>query len=195
MHFLTAYEDLVALNSGSIFEKKDIAVGAAVQDKVSFLRLYYNYTDPYIYPYLTAIVDVKDGYVRGITWDDSCLFCGADQCNEITYNYNGIKQSQGSSGQPTKGCRISESECNIFDAERDPETGEKTNTVCDLTIYIVWTGTDSKGVAFQSSAFRFSQFPPQEIRDRLSQSLASVTNGEEGRGLGQVAQEVTMDML
>jgi hypothetical protein len=185
LFFPTAFSDLVAQSDATtIFTENNVTVGAAVQDKLGFLRLYYDYTNSYIYPYLTAIVDVKDGNVRGITWDDSCLFCASSQCNEITFNYDGIEQSQGSSGQPTKGCRITEDECNTFDSAG--------NTICDLTVYVVWTGTDTKGVAFQSSAFRFSQFPAQEIQDRLSQSLASF-NGQQ-RNLNEEAIDVAMDL-
>lgn len=109
-----------------------------------------------IYPYLTAIIDVEDGRVRYITWDDACVFCGNSECIEITYNFNG---EQKSSGQPTKGCYVEENRCLV-----EQEDG---GTLCDLNLFVVWTGTDRNGVAFQSSAYRFSQFPKQKLGDRF----------------------------
>ena len=44
---------------------------------------------------------------------------------------------------------------------------------CDLLLYVVWTGTDSQGKDFRSSAYRFSAFPAQSWLDRLSQNLPS----------------------
>jgi hypothetical protein len=183
---VTAFSDLVVQsqteNLGSIYYEKNITVGVASQDKLSFLKLYYDYTSEFVYPYLTAIIDVDNGKVLGITWDDACVFCGSGQCQEITFNYNGIQQNQKSSGQPTKGCLVTEAECNIYESQG--------TTLCDVTIYVVWTGTDANGVAFQSSGFRFSQFPAQEIQDRISQMLPKT--GEETRKLQ--AKDVPMDL-
>jgi hypothetical protein len=171
------------VNVRSIYRENNITIGVASQDKLSFLKLYYDYTSEFVYPYLTAIIDVDQGNVLGITWDDACVFCGSGQCKEITFNYNGIAQSQKSSGQPTKGCLVTEAECNIYESKGTP--------LCDVTIYVVWTGTDANGVAFQSSAFRFSQFPAQEIQDRLDQILPQ-GKGEESRKLQ--AKNVPMDL-
>lgn len=168
---------------GSIFQDRNVTIGAASQDKLSFLRMYYEETPSYVFPFLTAIVDVRDGVVRGITWDDACVFCGTDDCLENTFNYNGIEQSQRTSGQPTRGCVFTKQECNEF--------ANDGNRICDLTIYVVWTGTDANGIAFQSSAYRFSQFPPQKIRDRIGQSFFAQRVPETGRDL---AEAVTVPM-
>lgn len=148
---------------GTIWQGNDIALGVASQDKLSFLRTYYNRTEGKVYPFLTAIIDVSSGVVQGITWDDACVFCGGGQCEEITYNYNGVQQTQSSSGQPTAGCFYPDSQCNQFVANKD--------TTCDLTLYVVWTGTDVNGKAFLSSAYRFSAFPAQQIKDRITRNL------------------------
>jgi hypothetical protein len=174
-----AFADLITRGSSSadsIYKERNITVSAYAQDQLSFLRLYYKFSESRIYPYLTAIIDVKDGHVRGITWDDACLFCGRDECDEITYNFNGHAQDQSSSGQPTKGCYEDESVCNEADG--------KSESLCDVTLHVVWTGTDAKGVAFQSAAFRFSQFPAQQVRDRFSHSLPTL-------GVGGAATTIT----
>jgi hypothetical protein len=160
---------------GKYFSGKDIVVGTASQSKLSFLRTFYNATSQLVFPYLTAIIDVNHGIVQGITWDDSCVFCAPNECSEITYNFAGKLQSQKSSGQPTAGCKVTLETCNSF------ITAKTNGTLsCDLQVYVVWTGTDGKGRAFQSSSSRFSAFPPQNIKDRL---LSLLPKGVSGRSL------------
>jgi hypothetical protein len=118
-----------------------------------------------VYPFLTAIMDVKNGVIQGITWDDACVFCGGTECVENTYNYNGIPQNQSSAGQETRSCFISTEDCNAL------LSTNSSSTVCDITLYTVWTGTDANGIALQSQAYRFSAFPAQELSDRITQLL------------------------
>jgi hypothetical protein len=129
-------------------DSKNITLAVASQDQLSFLRRYYDYNAGRIYPYLTAIINVKAGEVTGITWDDACEFCDADRCVENTVDFNGVEVTQQSSGgQPTKGCYISQEECNKLVAE----IGGTGGTDCDVLVYVVWTGTDSRGKTFQSA--------------------------------------------
>jgi hypothetical protein len=153
--------------SDSPFRSKNITAGVASQTELSFLRKYFDFEGGLIYPYMTAIIDVKDGIVLGITWDDACVFCGSDKCDENTVDFNGVEATQKSSGQPTKGCHITQEDCNMLVAE-------DRRTDCDLLIYVVWTGTDSSGKTFQSAANRFSNFQPQELQDRLTDNLPKV---------------------
>ena len=110
-------------------------------------------------------MDVDRGVVKGITWDDACVFCGGTECVENTYNYNGVPQNQSSAGQNTRSCFVSTEDCNAL------LSTNSSSTVCDLTLYTVWTGTDSNGIALQSQAYRFSAFPAQQLSDRITQLL------------------------
>lgn len=57
-------------------------------------------------------------------------------------------------------------------AAASAEAGEFSNPPpCDVLVYFVWTGDDKNGKALQSSAFRFSAFPEQELQNRLKDSL------------------------
>lgn len=178
-------------NENSVFFNKDVLVGISSgafdpqtrKGGLSYLRSYFEQETTYVYPHLTAIITVDEGEVRGITWDDACVFCGTGECKENTYDYNGNLQSHSSAGQPTKGCWELQDGCNELESKGDNK--------CDLTIYVVWTGTDANGVAFQSSAFRFSQFPVQDIQQRLSHILP-INNND--RRLPE-AKTVTMDGL
>jgi hypothetical protein len=156
LSFYKVYADTV----GSLFGGGSIFVGAASSTSLSFLRTFYNQTTKKVYPFLTAIINVKDGVINGITWDNACVFCGPNECDEVTYNYNGVPQSKATSGQPTSGCFVTAAQCSSL-------AGKNGTAACDLSLYVVWTGTDSKKRAFQSSSSRFSAFPPQELQNRI----------------------------
>ena len=147
-------------------------MGVGVQKALSFLRVWMQGEKDYgdvkegkykVYPHLTAIIDVKDGLVRGITWDDACVFCSGFDCDEITVNFEGVMQNKDTAGQLTRGCGNTLTDC----SEKHANGG----TDCDLVLYVVWTGTDVDGKALLSSASRFSAFPAQELQNRLTQNL------------------------
>lgn len=129
--------------------------------------MYYDTDKRRVYPFLTAILDVHKGDIRGITWDDACVFCGglADACEENTYSFTGVPQTPETAGQKTKSCYINKEDCDAALAD-DP-----SSTSCDLQLYTVWTGTDVDGKALQSQAFRFSEFPAQKLTDRFTQLI------------------------
>ena len=135
--------------------------------RISYQRKYYDGFSK-VYPFLTAILDVKNGVVDGIAWDDGCLFCRKIQCLENTFDFTGLKGNEEEFRQKTKGCYITSDLCV---PENEDGTGKN---ICDLQLYVVWTGTDSNGLALQSSNFRFSAFPVQELTDRFSQFVPDV---------------------
>lgn len=158
-HIPKSYKNLIEVEPSSDFRGHK-TIGAASQSQISFLRGFFDHDERRIFPYLLIIIDVRDGIVQGITWDEACLFCGAGRCEENTYDYNGQLRTRSEIGQYTKGCYFTKDEC---DAE--PEESEK----CDITISVVWTGTDKNGQSFQSAASRYSLFPVQSVTDQISQ--------------------------
>lgn len=125
---------------------------------LSFLRVYYDPKKGRIFPFLTAIIDVTNGVVQGIAWDNACVFCSSDLCIENTYNFAG-QPATDLEGQ-SMGCYLEKATCNAM----QPKGG----TDCDIKLFVVWTGTDVKGEVFQSSGNRFSAFPPAKIQDRIN---------------------------
>jgi len=131
----------------------------ASQSSLSFLRRYYDDTTERIYPYLTAVVDVKDGVVRGIAWDDACIFCEQAECTPNTYNFDGSLATTEKISQPVDGCSFTKVQCEGF-------VIDGSNT-CDLNFFVVWTGTDVYGSVLLSSDSRFSMFPPNRIQENV----------------------------
>ena len=167
----TAYQNLVG-NPQPPFDtltNNTITVGVVSQTSLSFLRTYFDGDN--VYPFFTAIIDVEDGVIRGITWDDSCVFCNSKNCLETTYNFNGEIQDSDSAGQPTSSCYITKEACDQL-VQDNPAATE-----CDLTLYVVWSGTDRHGKALQSQAFRFSAFPVQDLSERLASAIPTFNVG------------------
>lgn len=147
---------------------------------MSFLRIYYDPVKGRVFPFLTAIIDVDGGIVKGIAWDNACVFCSKDRCLENTYDFDGNLQSEEVLQGQSKGCYLDETECNALQLAKSDtcdkkgeckEEGCTCDSDCDIRIYVVWTGTDVDGNVFQSSSSRFSAFPAQRIQDRILNSL------------------------
>jgi len=142
---------------------------AASQSSLSFLRRYHDKTNSRIYPFLTAIVDVRDGIVRGIAWDDACVFCEKAECVPNTYNLDGSLATAEQINQPVDGCHFSVDECLGFAATGD--------NACDLRLHVVWTGTDVDGKVMLSSDSRFSMFPPNRVQENVNNSVNNMMAG------------------
>ena len=178
-HVPNSFEQLVLLQDsgvGSLFNGADITVSLQSQKALSFQKRYYERSEDSeqsskIFPFMTAIIDVEDGVVKGIAWDDACLYCGNDRCEENTFDFNGNQGNSKDFDQPTKSCYYGENKCLEFVSD------EKTD--CDIVLHVVWTGTDKNGKSFMSSSSRFSAFPHKEVRERYSENLPDYTPPEE----------------
>ena len=110
--------------------------------------------------------------MRGIAWDDACVFCDKRQCIPNTYNFDGTEATPEQANQPTNGCYLTKAICDGFIASG--------NDLCDLKLHVVWTGTDVNGNVLMSSDSRFSAFPPNRIQEQVLGSyntmMKSVTN-------------------
>lgn len=136
--------------------------------RFSSLSFQKRYFDGYerVFPYLTAIINVEQGIVDGITWDDACLYCTANECEPNTFDFAGNLATEAEARQPVGGCGVLTEEC-----KKLVTPGDEQADGCDLLLYVVWTGTDSRGRDFRSSAYRFSAFPAQSWTNRISQGL------------------------
>lgn len=164
-HVPLSYNNLVGAppsRVSKIYDSKNITLFVASQSSLSFQKLYYDVDDKIIFPFLTAVIDVAEGVVQGIVWDDASIFCGSKQQRRNTLDFAGVEGSSGQFGQPVDGCFVPTTECTDVSAN---------STGCDLLLYVVWTGTDSNKRPFLSSSYRFSAFPPQDWANRITSNL------------------------
>eukprot|EP00904_Undaria_pinnatifida_P009121 jgi/Undpi1/5339/HiC_scaffold_2.g00620.m1 len=126
------------------------------------------------FPIHTAIITVDQGEVTGISWDDGCHFCGSANCEKNTYDYNGGTLLPDSG----EDCFWLDSECN------QEGTDAKVSALCQLTVYVVWTGTDAKGNYFTSFSKRLSMYADETVSsfiddaaDKYEDTIAPATDG------------------
>jgi hypothetical protein len=129
---------------------------------ISFQKKYYDSAKKQVFPFLTAVIDVKDGVVMGVAWDDASIFCGLTKVDRNTLDFEGQTGDEKKFEQVVEGCYFTAEECTT------------KSEGCDLLLHVVWTGTDAKGRSFLSSSYRYSAFPPQEWGDRLVGILPDV---------------------
>lgn len=165
-----SYNSLVKSTTSS---NTNVTVFASSQKSLSFVRKYYD-ADFGVFPYLTAVINVKKGVVQGIAWDDACVFCREARCLENTFDFSG---NVAMPREPTRGCYLSIEECDRFAADATANSGTSGNSnenVCDLKLYAVWTGTDSDGNYLKSSSKRFSAFSTKQVQDQVRDGFAKL---------------------
>lgn len=141
----------------------NITVHTQSQSSLSFLRRYYDDQTGRVFPHLTAIIDVTDGVVKGIAWDKACQFCANNRCLENTYDFSGDLRHL---DEPTTGCFLEKKECDKIAAGGGKE--------CDLTLYVVWTGTDENKKVLSSSKFRLSAFSGKQVKSFFRDGLETI---------------------
>jgi len=142
-----------------------IYVHVASNKKLSLQRLYTDESERKVFPFLTAIVSVEKGEVKGVSWDDSYIYCREDRRSENTYKYNGEEFER--TDLNTGGCYYTSDVCANSPSE------------CDLKVYVVWSGTDALGRTLNSYHSRLSAFPPATILGRvkkITEALSDAVN-------------------
>jgi len=172
-HIEKSYNDLVKTHVLGQGSPRNVTYFLGVGQNVSYTRMYHEpvsrgKTDSYgddendkIFPFMTAMIDVKDGKIIGLVWDNSCGFCPKRDCLKNTYTFTG---QLAPSVSQRKGCYLTRKQCDQLAEEDD-------DTTCDMNLYVIWTGTDIDGKPFQSSGYRFSAFPPSSIQHQFSNLL------------------------
>eukprot|EP00736_Rhodelphis_marinus_P014070 Rmarinus@m.23374 len=81
----------------------------------------------------TIVVDLKDGEVDSVLWDEGCFTCSDDECLDDN-------------------CLLDT--CDHLDDGADNSNRDQ----CNVKIYLAWTGTDKDGNIMLSEGFTFSKF-------------------------------------
>ena len=113
------------------------------------------------FPLPMGIITVTLGRVTRIDWDNNCKWCGgstSSKCRQNTYDYSGnLVNTLGKSCyvDDTTGCWAQKAMSGINGTST---TIKVPSQLCELTVYVVWTGTDTNGKFFTSATSRFSRF-------------------------------------
>jgi len=100
-------------------------------------------------PFWTLVIEMTDGIVDRLTWDDSCPLCSSsDLCVEA------------------KNCGVAHSSCG--------NNAESNN--CNLQIYLGWFGTDADGKYLTSSDKRLSRFRSGSLLGAYDSALKKANN-------------------
>jgi len=100
-------------------------------------------------PFWTLVIEVTDGLVDKLTWDDSCPLCeSSDMC------------------VADRNCGVMHNTCGNTDADNN----------CNLQIYVSWFGTDADGKYFTSSDKRLSRFRSGSLRGAYDSALKKANN-------------------
>lgn len=128
------------------------------------------------FPLPMGIITVTLGRVTRIDWDNNCKWCGgstSSNCRQNTYDYSGnLLSTYG------KSCMVDDS-TGCLAKTTIPGINETSTTInvpsqlCELTVYVVWTGTDADGEFFTSATSRFSRFTDVQM-NRFATDLKGV---------------------
>ena len=109
-----------------------------------------------VFNIMTAIITLDHGVVQSISWDDNCNTC-LTNCYDNSVLRNGTDlvlitdKTENYNVYSGKNCYKDRSEC------------DKEGANCDLQIFLVWSGSDSKGRVFESSNVRMTRFQTGSI--------------------------------
>ena len=154
------YNNDVIMQTFGIYPGPNVGVGITVESMgvLSYQRAYrmtFNNSRPVTFPLMMAIINVNKGKVQGIAWDDNeCSWCDTSKCASNTYDFAGNPVAN--SG---KACFYDDADCNI----NRFKNGTVASKLCQMTVFVVWTGTDSQGRYFKSAATRFSRLASTQI--------------------------------
>ncbi|KAJ1461048.1 hypothetical protein M885DRAFT_508593 [Pelagophyceae sp. CCMP2097] len=142
-------------------------VGLALQSegKISYQKLWRTPLEgtAVTYPFLAAVIKLDRGEVSSITWDDGCYGCeGGTECRSNAYDYDGSAYRHAG-----KQCYVKDSQCSQSD-------GAGVAKLCELQIFVSWTGTDKDGAALLSQQMRFSRLEETSVASYV-QSLQDNT--------------------
>ena len=115
------------------------------------------------FSHLTAVIELEEGEVKRITWDDGCHTCYPDKCEQNSVYMKDGKLTIIQPGEAIYGPYAGE---NCYTSASDCQKDK--SGACDLHIYVVWTGTDKDGRVLQSANLRLSRFQSGSIKSAIN---------------------------
>jgi len=168
----------------------------------------------YLLPISTVVIQVNNGVVQSVYWDDGCYFCppadavsgvdaacgdGVTDCQQCLPNAYNLTTNQpltsiSYSGQGNDTNSDAGSDCAILQTNCFASSGSKSGPpsgFCDLGIYVTWYGTDSAGVSLASAGLRFRRFRSYAMQPQLDAMQAWTPGGNAVTGSVPTASSTT----
>lgn len=130
----------------SLLNSTTLSLSVQSEERVSFQKMWRG--DGKSYPFLSVVIKVENGKVTQVAWDDGCYDCS--DCEENTFEYDGSRY------------RFSDKQCAYRDSKC--EKGGVTK-LCELSVFVSWSGTDKRGMPLLSQRLRFSRFDPDDVAE------------------------------
>ena len=151
--FLTDHQETVGSGVGlSVSSLGVLSYQRAYRQVVNSTSSTTTTTTSVTFPLQMAIVHVENGEVQSVVWDNSCAWCGAARCAHNTFDYasSAVVPSDG------KNCFVSDDSCVV--------SATAVEQLCELNVFVAWTGTDADGARLQSAQSRFSLLSEWQLK-------------------------------
>jgi hypothetical protein len=127
-------------STGIYFIKQITQNNTNTTDNTTYLTI----TSTTVYTVFSAVIQIENGIVQTVIWDNSCYMCTTSECDSNYYATDSTVSA------------------NCFDASCAGTVG---NATCDPKVYISWIGTDANGLKMESAGLRISNFRQYSISD------------------------------
>lgn len=95
---------------------------------------------------LSLVVNLRDGVVHSLVWDNGCAACGPQRCMKSALGLDPVTMLPGNEKENSGSCGQTHVHCGSDKA------------TCDLNVLVTWAGTDKNGRHLQSAGRRLSKF-------------------------------------
>lgn len=95
------------------------------------------------FPFLAVVVQVENGKVESVAWDDACY--DDCKCTENSFDFDASRY------------RHAEKQCYYTDCD------DGTSRLCRFSVFVSWSGTDKNGIPLLSQQLRFSRFDSDAV--------------------------------
>ena len=118
---------------------------------ISNSRTRINATCAYVVPFFTLIVDMSNGYIDSVSWQDDCTTCTSEA---FVYSDDGACNC----GVPISSCIGYNASVSTSATLTSTSTYTNNSVSCDVQIYIAYSGTDSGGNVLTSASRTIANF-------------------------------------
>ena len=119
--------------------------------QISNSRTRINGTCAYVVPFFTLIIDMSQGYIDSVYWQDDCTTCTSEA---FVYSDDGACNC----GVPVSSCIGFNASVTTSATQTSTSVFANSSVSCDVQIYVAYSGTDSGGNVLTSASRTIANF-------------------------------------